>query len=566
MVAESAKNKVKVIKDSIHGYIEVDEILILNFIDTPLFQRLRRVEQTSMRVLYPSARHDRFIHSIGTFYLGSKAFNYFKENFIKDNEDKYSGFWDKWERSFTSACLLHDIGHAPFSHTCENFFAKKMILIDDGKREIPFINQQLLDEMGQVLGEEEFKEFFNDYRNSMDASPHEIVSCIVILKKYIKPLLELGADIELIIRAIIGCTYCKPKEEKGLKNCIIRMLNSPVIDVDKLDYITRDTNLTGFENISIDTERLLRSFTAVKEKTNDYYPAYNKNALSVIQNIIAANNAQQSWIVNHHVVVYHSYLLQTAIRKIAKIMSPDRPEQWIYDFFSVDSIIGKVCCNGFEVNMLCDDDLWYLLKKYYDEVIEIKELLDRNIRKRAVWKSLAEFTMLFDDGKRDKMLNEGDFSFSEFVTYFGNACSVAENLDFQLRIDLNESDKESITQDYIACSEIVNEFAKTNDIEVGQFVILQGGDPQKNKAVIARDKLRIQFSPGENGTKKYDEVMRSYPHAIQTPPDDNKSPRQAPSYFYLYYCSHLKEINKDDLCRFLKASEKFKHVARIERA
>jgi hypothetical protein len=216
--------------------------------------------------------------------------------------------------------------------------------------------------------------------------------------------------------------------------------------------------------------------------------------------------------------------------------------------------------------MLCDDDLWYLLKKYYDKVTEINELLDRNIRKRAVWKSLAEFTMLFDDGKRDKMLRDGEFSFSEYVNVFGNACSVAENFDHQLRADLNEADKDGIPQDYIACSEIVNEFAITNGIEVGQFVILRGGDPQKNKAVIARDKLNIQFSAGEDGTKKYDEVMKSYPHTIQSAPGDNKSPRQSPSYFYLYYMSHLKEINKDDLCKFLKSSEKFKHVARIERA
>jgi hypothetical protein len=315
-----ARSKVKVIKDSVHGYIEVEEIFIVNFIDTPLFQRLRRVEQTSMRVLYPSARHDRFIHSIGTFYLGSKAFKYFKNSFANGNEDTYTEFWDKWEKSFVSACLLHDIGHAPFSHTCENFFADQKISIDNGKRQIPFIVKQLLDEMEVILRKEDFEEFLADYSESLEfsPSPHEIVSCIVILKKYKQPLENIGGDIELIIRAIIGCTYCNPKEEKGLKNCIIRMLNSPVIDVDKLDYITRDTNLTGFENITIDTDRLLRSFTAVKEKTNDFYPAYNKNALSVIENIIAANNAQQSWIVNHHVVVYHSYLLQTAIRKIAK--------------------------------------------------------------------------------------------------------------------------------------------------------------------------------------------------------------------------------------------------------
>ena len=60
----------KKILDSVHGHILVDDIYITAIIDTPEFQRLRRVEQTSIRSVYPSARHDRFIHSLGVFYVG----------------------------------------------------------------------------------------------------------------------------------------------------------------------------------------------------------------------------------------------------------------------------------------------------------------------------------------------------------------------------------------------------------------------------------------------------------------------------------------------------------------
>ena len=70
----------KKIKDFVHGYISIPKILFENFIDTPHFQRLRRIEQTSMRSLYPSARHDRFIHSLGTFHLGNRAIEYIKKN------------------------------------------------------------------------------------------------------------------------------------------------------------------------------------------------------------------------------------------------------------------------------------------------------------------------------------------------------------------------------------------------------------------------------------------------------------------------------------------------------
>ena len=61
----------KRILDSVHGYVHIPEYYVDNIIDTIQFQRLRRIEQTSCRALFPSARHDRFIHSIGVFHLGT---------------------------------------------------------------------------------------------------------------------------------------------------------------------------------------------------------------------------------------------------------------------------------------------------------------------------------------------------------------------------------------------------------------------------------------------------------------------------------------------------------------
>lgn len=57
---------------------------VLEIIDTAEFQRLKWIEQTSYRVLYPSARHDRFIHSIGVYHLGQKAI----QGFLNNCDDK----------------------------------------------------------------------------------------------------------------------------------------------------------------------------------------------------------------------------------------------------------------------------------------------------------------------------------------------------------------------------------------------------------------------------------------------------------------------------------------------
>ena len=56
--------------DTVHGYISVPAEYCDNLIDTRHFQRLRRIEQSSARSLYPCARHDRFIHSLGVFHIG----------------------------------------------------------------------------------------------------------------------------------------------------------------------------------------------------------------------------------------------------------------------------------------------------------------------------------------------------------------------------------------------------------------------------------------------------------------------------------------------------------------
>ena len=86
----------KSILDSVHGSIIVDTQYIKTIVDTPAFQRLRRIEQTAIRSIYPSARHDRFIHSLGVYHIGSLMVNHLKDEFIhvmkERNLDNYESF------------------------------------------------------------------------------------------------------------------------------------------------------------------------------------------------------------------------------------------------------------------------------------------------------------------------------------------------------------------------------------------------------------------------------------------------------------------------------------------
>ena len=77
----------KKFKDPIYGYIEIDEDIVHKIIDTATFQRLRNIRQTSYAPLYPASLHNRFVHSIGVYYLGRIAFDALERS-VKDHAKK----------------------------------------------------------------------------------------------------------------------------------------------------------------------------------------------------------------------------------------------------------------------------------------------------------------------------------------------------------------------------------------------------------------------------------------------------------------------------------------------
>lgn len=270
----------KVIKDSVHGYIYIDKMICEKIIDTDTFQRLRRIEQTSMRCLYPAASHDRFIHSIGVYNLSQIALKSIGEN-IKQNAEKLNDVVpEPAERKkinfcFGMAAILHDVGHAPFSHTLEEFFGIESLEdaedTDNARiRRKRNLIKKLCDEIRcykKDIGIDDDQIEKEDTILSVDLSsanpaPHEIMSALVVLRVFKKAIVEIAVDqqldskvsFELIARCITGAQYKEKStfgKETGYSNCIIRLLNS-TIDIDKLDYISRDSNISGYDNVKID--------------------------------------------------------------------------------------------------------------------------------------------------------------------------------------------------------------------------------------------------------------------------------------------------------------------------
>lgn len=105
--------------DPLHGAIGLDwndpvEALLIHLIDTPAFQRLRRIRQLGPASLtFHGAEGSRFTHSIGVMAVARRAFDRLAERYPQ---------LQPYRAVVLCAALLHDIGHGPFSHTCEEIF------------------------------------------------------------------------------------------------------------------------------------------------------------------------------------------------------------------------------------------------------------------------------------------------------------------------------------------------------------------------------------------------------------------------------------------------------------
>lgn len=516
--------KEKSFKDAVHGYIQIDEPF-WRIIDTASFQRLKWVEQTSYRPLFPAARHDRFIHSIGVFHLGKRAI----DGFLKNSDENDRKIIKKYKESFLLSCLLHDLGHAPFSHTSEKLFNYLYKMNDFDS---PLV-QELLGVMKDRLDIDAFNKFSVDYKNTIiknHPAEHEVMSSILICRLFDSIIVYFKnsefLDIDLIVRAIIGCSYSvKPKDddsinrEMGIKNCLIRLLNSSSIDVDKLDYIARDTLMTGYDTISIDIDRLLDSVSMIRNG-HVYYPSYKKSALSVINNVFTAKGLQAKWIVNHPTNVYDSYILQKAmiqsLKRFAQNLGVDG-DGFIRSMFSADALLETgIDINGFNVSLVSDIDILFILKQNFDNPI-VKEYFSRNMRKRPIWKSYEEY-LYFLGLNKDKI--------GEIYLFLAPLFTLGDNQELGEVLVINE--------------ELKTKIEKARNIENPEVIIeiidtLLGFDENSNEYIILPP--NSSFRPKIDFKSIYIKFSESDTSFAQMSQFENSTIRQEDTtkdFFYLY--------------------------------
>jgi HD superfamily phosphohydrolase len=192
--------------DPIHDFVRVYDNE-LKIIDTPIFQRLRRIRQLSgAHLIYPGAQHTRFEHSLGVMHIASMAGHALAEKGIVSSDDI---------QNLRLAGLLHDIGHGPFSHLFEEIFEEK--------RKIS----------------------------------HEDLGRDIILKTEIGDIISKnGFDKKLITKLAFGDSKFQFMNE----------IISGALSADIMDYLLRDGYFTGAEHAKIDHHRLTYSLNVYKNK------------------------------------------------------------------------------------------------------------------------------------------------------------------------------------------------------------------------------------------------------------------------------------------------------------
>lgn len=368
----------KQFKDPIYGYVDVNE-LYLPLIDTQEFQRLRNIRQTGYGSLYPSALHNRFVHSIGVFHLGRKAFSCLKNN-VGGNKEYYAMPWEQIEKSFLFACLLHDVGHSPFSHTGEEYYKKSTRFEEEFKKILP-----------NAL------ELHEDIKTGT-GKPHEAMSALVGLRMLRESRIS-ELDEELFVRSIIGVPY--RDENRLLENTVIGMLNGSLIDVDKLDYLIRDSYVTGFNTMALDVDRLFAGYTIVEyvdsASISRNVAAYKRGSLSVIENVTFANDLERHWIQNNPTIWYEVKLVQQAIELYDSYMLKKYEDQLVGErsIFTQTALSPEGYTNkNVPLRLLCDDDIICFMKNIPDEKGICNQFFDRAKRLKPLWKSETEFRHL----------------------------------------------------------------------------------------------------------------------------------------------------------------------------
>lgn len=317
-----SSNIKKIFNDPVYGFISFPFDNLYRVIDSFEFQRLRRISQMGFSLLvYPGAVHTRFHHSLGAVHLMSRALYHLQSIGIDISVEEAN--------AACMAVLCHDIGHGPYSHALEREIVNKN-------------HEELSLEIMQRL------------RNEM---PEE------------SAVFDSAIDIFLGIH---------PKK-------FLHQLVSSQLDMDRLDYLTRDSFFTGVVEGAVGYDRIIHMLNI-----NDNTLVVEEKGLYSVEKFLMARRTMYWQVYLHKTALVAEKMLLKAIQRCKLLLSQGEPVRGTDSFlFLMESTPNSDCNEQLILShflQLDDTDIIHFLKANMDHPDRILSILCSGIISRKLFK------------------------------------------------------------------------------------------------------------------------------------------------------------------------------------
>ncbi len=310
-------NGYKIINDPVFGFIKIKRGLLYDIVQHPLFQRLNRINQLGLAsVVYPGARHTRFQHSLGAFYLMTEA--------VKSLNEKGVYIFDSEAEAVQAAILMHDIGHGPFSHVLENTLIQGISHEDISLRMMEQINREMKGQLTLAISI-----FKDEYPNK-----------------------------------------------------IFHQLISSQLDMDRLDYLRRDSFYTGVTEGNIGSARIIKMLNVKDDRL-----VVEAKGIYSIENYLTTRRLMYWQVYLHKTAVGYEKILVNTLRRARDLMRQGHQvfaSPALAYFLSSDSDFDQQALDIYAE--LDDSDIWSALKAWKHSDDKILSTLAADMTDRHLFK------------------------------------------------------------------------------------------------------------------------------------------------------------------------------------
>ncbi|MBP6145311.1 MAG: HD domain-containing protein [Sediminibacterium sp.] len=313
----------KMINDPVHGFITINDPLIFAIFNHPFFQRLRRVQQMALaQLVYPGAVHTRLHHSLGAYQLMCIAINELKDKGVDITPEE--------AQAAKAAILMHDIGHGPYSHALENVLIKGV--------------------------------------------HHEALSLLIMQQLNADPNPVLNGKLDLAIQ-IFTNQYAKP---------FLHQLISGQLDVDRLDYLSRDSFFTGVSEGVVGYERILKMLNV-----KDNQLLVEEKGINSVEKFLVSRRLMYWQVYRHKTVIAAENMLVKIIQRAKQLVkSGDNSIAvgGILDYFLNNEFTQLEQIDIAAYCQLDDTDILFAIKKWQSHADPILALLCNRLLNRKIYK------------------------------------------------------------------------------------------------------------------------------------------------------------------------------------